>query len=299
MATPKTSQLANLAAQFPSMAQQGQQVQQSAAALAAQQAVKKQAATGQRVSAADMGAQLYTAQAAAAREAQQKVQKGAMQVGQMELQRQGMEKQQILADRQLGLQQQVRTNEQLLTQLGTDVKTKLYDKAMQFQKDELGRTIWSQTQLMDFAAKKAQRWQDYRNTEMQVAQVQKRRMTLLKTAQAKIQQTLEQEFAKSEAASNRDLQDRLTKAKAEIQRKVAKAQAKAEEESAMWQLGGQLLGGAAAVGLAFIPAVGPAIAAAAAPGLMAAGGGIAGAVKPGSKGYQPSQQDIRGMIRRK
>ena len=296
MATPKTSQLANLANQFPSMAQQGQQMQQSAASFAAQQAVAKQAATGQRASAADMGAQLYTAQAAAAREAQQKVQRGAMQVGQMELQRQGLEKQQILADRQIGLQQQVRNNEQLLTQLGTDVKSKLYDKAMQFQKDELGRTIWSQTQLMDFAAKKAQRWQDYRNTELQVAQVQKRRMTLLKTAQAKIQQSLQQEFAKSEAAADRDLQDRLTKAKAEIERKLKEAEAKAAEESAMWQMGGQLIG--AAIGGIVTAATGGA-AAPFMPAFVAAGGAIGTGVKPASQGYKPSQQDIRGMIRRR
>lgn len=298
MATPRTSQLANLASQFPAMADQGRKVQQGAAQIAAAQAVRQQAATGQRVSAGEMGAQLYTAQAAAAREAQQKVQRGAMQVGQMQLEEQAMVKQQALADKQLGLQKQVRQNEQLLTQLGVDVKTKLYDKAMKFQKDELGRTVWSQTQLMDFAAKKAQRWQDYRNTELKVAQMQKRRMTLLKTAQAKIQQALSQEFGKTQAVANRDLTVRLKKAEAEIKKKIAEAQAKAAEESAMWQLGGQLLGGAAAIGLAFIPGVGPALAVAAAPALMQMGGGAGQALKPSSNPYKMTPEEVRASIRR-
>lgn len=295
MATPKTSQLANLAKQFPSMAQQGQQIQQSSAALAAAEAVRKQAATGQRVSGAEMGAQLYTAQAAAAREAGQKVQRGAMQIGQMQLQEDQMKKQQVLADMQLGLKQQYRKNEQLLTQLGGEVKNKLYDKAMQFQKDELGRTVWSQTQLMDFATKKAQRWQDYRNTELKVGQMQKRRMNLLKTAQAKIQQSLEQEYMKTEAVANRELQDRLTKAKVEIQRRIKEAEAKAAEESAMWGIGGQIFG--AVAGVALTVATGGA-AAPFVPMMMQAGGAIGTGLKPQSQGYSMSRDEIRGMIRR-
>lgn len=294
MATPKTSQLANLAGQFPAMAQQGQQIQQSAATIAARQAVTQQAAQGRRVSAGDIGAQLYTAQAGAAREAQQKVQQGAMQIGQMQLQEQAMEKQQALAKTQQSLQQQARKNEQLLNDLGGQVKTRLYDKAMKFQKDELGRTIWSQTQLMDFATKKAKRWQDYRNTELKVAQMQKRRMTLLKTAQAKIQQSLEQEFMKTEAVANRDMQLRLTKAKAEIDRRIKEAEAKAAEESAQWQMGGQIVGGLLAAGLTI--ATGGA-AAPFAPMIMATGGAIGQSLKPGAQPYKMSRDEVRGMIR--
>jgi hypothetical protein len=121
-------------------------------------------------------------------------------------------------------------------------------------------------------------------------------MTLLKTAQAKIQQSLEQEFAKSEAVANRELQDRLTKAKAEIKRKIEEAAAKAAEESAMWQMGGEIIGGV--LGGALTIATGGA-AAPFVPLMMKAGGAIGAGVKPTSETYKPSQQDIRGMIRRK
>jgi len=308
MATPKTSQLANLAQQFPSMAAQGQQIQQSSAALAAAEAVRKQAATGQRVSASDMGAQLYTAQAAAAREAQQKVQKGAMQVGQLELQQQAMQKQQILADRQLGQQQQVRKNEQILTELSGDIKTKLYDKAMKFNKDELGRTQWQTSQLMDYQLRKSQRWQDYRQMETKVGQMQKRRMTVLKTAQAQIQQAMQQEFAKSEAVADRELQARLTKVKAEIDERIRKAQAEAAEQAAAWTTGGQIIGTVlgAAAGMAITAATAGVGAAAIAKGGMlganiggSLGAGIGGLAKPKANIYQPSREEVRGMIRRR
>jgi len=308
MATPKTSQLANLASQFPAMAQQGQQIQQSSAALAAAEAVRKQAATGQRVSGAEMGAQLYTAQAAAAREAGQKVQRGAMQVGQLQLQEEQMKKQQILADRQLGQQQQIRKNEQILTELSGEIKNKLYDKAMQFNKDELGRTQWQTSQLMDYQLRKTQRWQDYRQMENRVGQMQKRRMTLLKTAQAKIQQTLQQEFQKSEAFADRELQARLTKVKAEIDERIRKAEAEAAEQAAAWTTGGQIIGAVVGVaaGVAITVATGGTGAAAIAQGGMlgasvggSLGAGIGGLAKPEASKYQPSREEVRGMIRRR
>lgn len=299
MATPKTSQLANLANQFPAMAERGKQVQQSSAALAAAEAVRKQAATGQRVSGAEMGAQLYTAQAAAAREAQQKVQQRAAQVGQLQLQEDAMKKQQALASRQLALQQQARKNEKTLSELSTEVKTKLYDKAMQFQKDELERTRWQTSQLMDYAVRKNRRWQDLRQVEQKVGQMQQRRMTVLKTAQARIKQSIEQEFSKTEAIANRDLQDRLMKAEAEINRRIKQARADAAEEGAMWEAIGTGLGAVAAVGIAMIPGVGPALAAAAAPVLISGGGALGRAAAPGGQEAKGSREEIRNMIRRR
>lgn len=296
MATPKTSQLANLANQFPAMAERGAQVQQSSAALAAAEAVRKQAATGQRVSGAEMGAQLYTAQAAAAREAQQKAQQRAAQVGQLQLQEDAMKKQQSLAARQLALQQQARKNEKILAELGTEVKTKLYDKAMQFQKDELERTRWQTSQLMDYAVRKNRRWQDLRQVEQKVGQMQQRRMTVLKTAQARIKQSIEQEFAKTEAIANRDLQDRLVKAEAEINRRIKQAKADAAEEGAMWEAIGTGLGAVVAVGLTIATA---GAAAPFAPALITGGGALGRAAAPGGQEAKGSREEIRNMIRRR
>lgn len=245
MATPKTSQLANLASQFPAMAQQGARAQQSQARLAAAQQVQQQAQGPQPprpISAAMMGAELYTAQAAASREAAQRAQRGAATVAQMELQRQRQEQQKLLFERARGIQNTLRQQEQQLQQLNAEVKRNLYDRAMKFEKDELNRTVWKTSQLMDYAVRKTQRAQDYRKLEQSVGMMQRRRTQLLQISKAQIKQALTQEFEKNEAAQNRDLLERLKKAEVAVEKKIAENKAKATEHSNMWSAGGEMIG---------------------------------------------------------
>jgi hypothetical protein len=311
MATPKTSQLANLASQFPAMTQQTAAIQQSQARQAAGQMVQQQAqglAPRRPISAAQMGAELYTAQAAASREAAQKAQRGAMAVGRLELEQQQQEKQKLLFERSQGIGANLRKQEQQLQKLNSDVKANLYDKAMKFEKDEVGRTLWKTSQLLDYAVRKTQRTEDFRKLETQVGQMQKRRTQLLRTSQATIEQALKQEFTKLEAARDRDLEDRLTKAAAEIKRKIAEDRAKAAERSSMWTSVGSMLGtvvGAAAgialtVGTAGIGAA--AIAGAAGAGALAGeklGAGLAGLAQSGTapSPKSMSREEIRQKIR--
>lgn len=299
MATPKTSQLANLASQFPSMAQQTANVQQAQARMAAAEAVRQQAAGKARpTSAAEMGAQLYTAQAAASREAAMRAQRGAAAVGEMELQRQKEEKQKLLFERAQGIQANLRKQEQQLQQLNSSVKANLYDKAMQFEKDEIGRTKWKTSQLMDYAARKSQRAQDYRNLEQQVGMMQRRRSTLLRVAQAKIEQSLKQEFEKSEAVRDRDLTERLTRAQAEIKLKLEKAANEAAEQSARWSSGGQIIGTLLGAGIGFVASGFNPLGAAAGAGIGKELGGAAGAgLKPTGPTGSMSREEIRRSIR--
>lgn len=288
MATPKTSQLANLASEFPAMAQKTSAVQQAQTRMAAAEAVRQQAAGKvQPISAAQMGAQMYVAQAAASREAAMRAQRGAAAIGEMELQRQKEEKQKLLFERAQGIQSTLRKQEQQLQQLNSTVKANLYDKAMQFEKDEVGRTIWKTSQLMDYALRKTQRAQDYRNLEQQVGMLQKRRLTMLRVSQAKIEQSLKQEFEKSEALRDQELTARLKTAQAEIERKLEEAKNRAAEESAQWIVGGEIVG--AVIGAIAGPAgayVGGKI-----------GGAIGGALKPESPSGKMSRDEIRRLIR--
>jgi hypothetical protein len=304
MATPKTSQLANLASQFPAMTQQTAAIQQSQARQAAAQTIQQQAqglAPRRPISAAQMGAELYTAQAAASREAAQKAQRGAAAVAQMELREQQQEKQKALFQRTLGMNANLRQQEQRLQRLNSDIKANLYDQAMKFEKDEIGRTKWKTSQLMDYAARKLARAQDYRKMEMQVGMMQKRRTQLLRTAQAKIEQSLKQEFTKTEAARDRDLTDRLTKAAAEIKRKRAQDEAKARERSALWGSVGEIVG--TVVGTIAGVLAAPVTAGASIPaGAMAGkelGGGLARIMEGSTREQQKpmSREEIRQKIR--
>jgi len=301
MATPKTSQLANLASQFPAMTQQGAGAQQAQARMAAAQAIQQQAQGPEPrrpISAAMMGAELYTAQAAAAREVAQRAQRGAAAVGQMELSRQQQEQQKLLFDRSIGIQQNLRKQEQQLQQLNSQVKTNLYDRAMKFEKDELGRTKWKTGQLMDYALKKTQRAQDYRKLEQSVGQMQRRRTQLLKISQAKIEQALKQEFEKTEVARDRDLTDRLTKAKAEIQRKIEEDKARAAESAAKWGAGGQIIGVVlgAAIGTMIVPGAGTALGAQIG-GSLGGAAGTYGATQNAPGKTNMSREEIRRLIR--
>ncbi len=301
MATPKTSQLANLASQFPAMTQQGAGAQQAQARMAAAQAIQQQAQGPEPrrpISAAMMGAELYTAQAAAAREVAQRAQRGAAAVGQMELSRQQQEQQKLLFDRSIGIQQNLRKQEQQLQQLNSQVKTNLYDRAMKFEKDELGRTKWKTGQLMDYALKKTQRTQDYRKLEQSVGQMQRRRTQLLKISQAKIEQALKQEFEKTEVARDRDLTDRLTKAKAEIQRKIEEDKARAAESAAKWGAGGQIIGVVlgAAIGTMIVPGAGTALGAQIG-GSLGGAAGTYGATQNAPGKTNMSREEIRRLIR--
>ena len=301
MATPKTSQLANLASQFPAMTQQGAGAQQAQARMAAAQAIQQQAQGPEPrrpISAAMMGAELYTAQAAAAREVAQRAQRGAAAVGQMELSRQQQEQQKLLFDRSIGIQQNLRKQEQQLQQLNSQVKTNLYDRAMKFEKDELGRTKWKTGQLMDYALKKTQRTQDYRKLEQSVGQMQRRRTQLLKISQAKIEQALKQEFEKTETSRDRDLTDRLTKAKAEIQRKIEEDKARAAESAAKWGAGGQIIGVVlgAAIGTMIVPGAGTALGAQIG-GSLGGAAGTYGATQNAPGKTNMSREEIRRLIR--
>jgi hypothetical protein len=304
MATPKTSQLANLASQFPAMTQQTAAIQQSQARQAAGQIVQQQAqglAPRRPVSAAQMGAELYTAQAAASREAAQKAQRGAMAAAEMELKREQQEKQKLLFQRSMGIGANLRKQEQQLQRLNSNIKANLYDQAMQFEKDEIGRTKWKTSQLMDYAARKLARAQDYRKMEMQVGMMQKRRTQLLRTAQARIEQSLKQEFTKTEAARDRDLTDRLTKAAAEIKKKRAQDEAKARERSALWGSVGEIVGTVIGTigGVLAAPVTGGASIPAGALAGKELGGGLARIMEGSTREQQKpmSREEIRQKIR--
>ena len=142
--------------------------------------------------------------------------------------------------------------------------------------------------------------------------MQKRRTQLLRTSQARIEQTLKQEYTKLEGARDRELEDRLTKAAAEIKRKIAEDRAKAAENSSMWTSVGAIVGTAlgVAAGVAITvatagagaPVGAAAIAAGAGAGALAGkelGAGAGGLIGSATQGpaTSMSREEIRRLIR--
>lgn len=158
-----------------------------------------------------------------------------------------------------------------LGQLDANLKNQLFDSNLQFQKDELGRTIFNERQLMDYKLATAQSDEDLANYEQQVKQQSDRRMQMLQTAHAKIDQEMQQSFAKGQQHLDQQHMKTLYEAKVALDKKILAEKNKAANRAAMFSAGGSILGMAA--GAAIIATGGLAAPAAAAVMTGAAAGG--------------------------
>ena len=214
---------------------------------------------------------------AAGQAALQGMAQGAQQqseVGKLALNQQSQENQLRLQSRQLDLERQTRLNTQRLSDLDSTLKSRLVDDQFQFQKDDLGRTMFNERQLMDYKLQTAKSNLDLQAYEDKVRQLSERRMALLKAAEAKITQELTNQYQLGAQRGDQATKEKLIRAKYELDRKKAQAEADAKNRANMFEAVGSTIGtvvGATAAAIIATPG-GPAAMAAA-----AAAGGNAGA----------------------
>jgi hypothetical protein len=153
-----------------------------------------------------------------------------------------------------------------------------YDN-LKFREDEIGRTMFNERQLVDWAVLKAKNAEEFANYEQISLQALEKKQQTLRIAYLRIQDALDKEYKKEEQLRDQKLTRLLTVAEAELAKKQRAADAKARNVSSMWQVGGQIVGGfiGAAVGVAATVgtagAAAPTIAATTTAG-MALGGGL-------------------------
>ncbi len=231
-----------------------QQVRQRSMQPAQQMAAQQVVQTGQRAAQASQAAQKAAAQQAQVQEQQRK-----------------LEMSKKLTEMQSQLSEQSRQNAQRLFGLDQRLKNQLLDRQLQFQTDEIGRTLFNTRQLADFKLATAKSQEELKNYEQQVQQEMQKRMTILKFAQAKLQQELEQTMKLEQTKKNNALKIRLEKALVNTKKKIAEQRAKAANEAGKMSAMSQIFGaGVAGAAVAF---GGPA-GAAAAPGIMSASSGL-------------------------
>lgn len=195
------------------------------------------------------GAEAVQQQAQAVQRAQQtnlQLQQGQMRE---ELAKAQLGQREALNQRRAALNQSLRKAEDTLTKLGMTTKQQLFDVSLQFEQDELGRTIFNERQLLDYAithAKDVEALQDY---EQAISQMSERRLRLMQVAQQKIEMELKQAFQGEQSALNQEAKLALTKAAAQLKEKMAKEKANAQNRSSMWAALGGLTG--AAIGAYF------------------------------------------------
>lgn len=284
MLTPKNSQLKNLAGAMPIANQKAADAAEQARVTRLQQAVGQITAPGPGVTPPGPGGIQQMAAQQVAQQGQNQIQaqanlgKQAQALGQMALAEDKQAKQVELQQKHRTLMATQRNNQDRLFRVSEEGKRALFDNQMTFRKDDLGRTLFNERQLADWAILKAKNSEELANYEQMVTQASQRRMTLLKAAEAKIRQELQQIEMKSEQELDQGLKQRLYLAKAKLEEKLRREKAEAASRAAMWQAGGTILGiGAAALGAAAVVGTGgaalPIVLAAAGAG-GAVGGGL-------------------------
>lgn len=217
------------------------QLQQTVAAMTPQQAPT----TAQT---AQMGASL------AATAGQQQVEQAKKQVqqagqlaslGQGEAQLAGAERIGALTE---GARKESLDQTQRLANLDMKAKQELFDRQLQFSKDEADRTSFTERQLIDWAAKNAQKNEDFANWKQKSDQIHARNIKILEMTDARLSQALEQGYLSNKQKLDQASRQEIAQLQQATRRRLAEAKAKAANTSLAWSAAGSLMtiaGGAA------------------------------------------------------
>jgi hypothetical protein len=129
-----------------------------------------------------------------------------------------------------------------LSAMDSGISASLFYDNLKFREDEIGRTLFNERQLVDWAVLKSKNAEDFANYEQISMQALEKKQQTLRVAYLRIQDALDKEFKKDEQLRDQKLTRLLTTAKAELEKKQRAAEAKARNTSSMWQVGGQIVG---------------------------------------------------------
>lgn len=199
---------------------------------------------------AQAGAEAVQTQAKVQAAAQEQQMQLATNQAQLDLQRQARVQQEALQIRKTALNTTIRNAEQALFSLGATTKQQLFDASIAFEQDEIGRTVFNERQLLDYAATRAKDIEELQDYEQAIGQMSERRLRLLQVAQQKIELELRQAFQAEQSALNQEAKFALQRAANDMKAKLEKEKADATNRANMW---GAITGTVAAVGVSLIP----------------------------------------------
>jgi hypothetical protein len=235
-------QLQSLAGQMPvanaGIAQGLQQARQAQL----QQQIAGAAPTAGAAAAQQIGAQQAAQAGQIKLQAAQQTQQQTQQVAATAINQQRLEGMQALAAKKLGIDQRQRELSTKLSTLNRDVKNKLFDQNLSFQKDELGRTVFNERQLMDYKLANAQSDEEFKDYEQQTHELSDRKMKMLQMSYQKIQQSLQQAEGMREQQLSNEQKARLTQALQALQQKMAKEKAEQANRASMFNSVGTIAG---------------------------------------------------------
>lgn len=207
-----------------------------------QQQIAGAAPTAGAAAAQQIGAQQAAQAGQIKLQAAQQTQQQTQQVAATAINQQRLEGMQALAAKKLGIDQRQRELSTKLSTLNRDVKNKLFDQNLSFQKDELGRTVFNERQLMDYKLANAQSDEEFKDYEQQTHELSDRKMKMLQMSYQKIQQSLQQAEGMREQQLSNEQKARLTQALQALQQKMAKEKAEQANRASMFNSVGTIAG---------------------------------------------------------
>ena len=244
--TSRTGQLGQLSSGVNQQLAGGAAQQQNARVAGLQSSVNQAVQAGSKATAGSiqsMGGQQATAQGGIALQAAQTAVARQGQVGAMGLQEQFMANQQDLVNKKNGLSQENQQLTDKLASLNLGVKQELIDKQTQFAQDEMGRTLFTDRQLMDYQLQSAKSQQDLAAYETLVQDASQKRTAMLKQSYAVINQAMTQSSDSANQLMNEQQKQQLLAAQQAIQLKMKQEAAQQKARAAMFQAGGAIVGG--------------------------------------------------------
>jgi hypothetical protein len=247
--TPRSQQLEQLAGAVPGQQQQqvgqqqaGQQMQLQAA-FGAGQRQPGQAPTAGQIQ--QIGAEATKAAGATAVQGAQQTQQRLGGIADEQLKLRQQEKQNQLQYREDRLSEKSRELQGRLYGINRKLGRELYGEQMKFEKDELGRKLFNERQLTDWAILKAQNEEELKNYEQLVTQMSDRKMKMYEAAQARIQQEMKLQFELDETRRDGQLMIKLANAERAMKLKMQREKARAANRAAMFGAIGGIVGGVA------------------------------------------------------
>lgn len=159
------------------------------------------------------------------------------------------------ADLEQGASQEARRQAQLLNSIDTNLKGKLVDEQMQFDKDQAGNVLFNTRQLTDYAAVNARSEQDFRDKEQIIQQASDRKIAVMKRANDMLQQTLSEGYLKNKQILDNKLKQDIIERQHAIQLQIQAEENKAASRRMMGAGIGTIVG--LGVGAAISPAAAP------------------------------------------
>jgi hypothetical protein len=287
METPRLQALRGLQNSLPVTNSRVLNQQKAARDLQLQQAVAKAPVATPTSTAATTGAALASSSADTTNKLSLQAGEQQKQVGALGLAERARAGQQALADQTLGLEQQKMGDVERLARVSQEAKQELYDAQMQFQKDEMGRTLFNERQLVDYAAKNARSNEEFQNYALRADKAHLRNLQAMETIYKKMDEELQFEYAKDKQKQDQAKVLQIKQIQKDMARKIAHARTRRGNNKAKWQAGGTIVG--TVIGTVVGAVVGGKMAGVGAvPGAMAGGaiGGAAGGAIGGGIGEQ-------------